>query len=164
MASYEWQVCIKVTFDKAIKTPSPSVAGWSVKSYQPTMSPGGALVETTHTIDRITKSEDEKTLYLWLDLDDRLLYPVGNVTVNFFGSLWGSDMGPVAPFSWPFAPLNIDPIFNPHDPEYIEITDYTLIGTLYAISRESYQSQWERITIVDVTLTKTLTHVDDLPE
>jgi len=138
------------------------VSGWAVTGNEPSMVLGGQNVESTYDVHRVTKTEDNLSVILWLDLYGRMLYPQGNVTVNFTGDLRGEGNVSVLPFEAAFAPINIDKMFNPNDIEKVEISALTSTATLTHIYYLSGNHGPEKVEIAAITPTATLTHIDDL--
>lgn len=101
------------------------VAGWMVTGQEYDKVPGGELQTATYGLRRVTRSEDELSVILWLKLDQRLLNPQGLVTVSYdkeTGNLIGAGNVPVDDFSISFTPTNITPIFNPQAQENISLS------------------------------------------
>jgi hypothetical protein len=144
MSIYDYTAAIKITFDKPIVN-TPEATGWLIQSYQPSMSPGGPLVLTTHTIKRMYKSEDNLSVTILITLATRMRYPIGEVTVTFTGTLIGPYNSPVAPFVRTFTPTGIAPVFNPHDPEYLQANSNVTVSVyevayIYAKTTDEYLS------------------------
>ncbi len=147
-----------------------NTAGWVVKGNEYPYIPEGqaALVETTYTVYRVTKSGDNMAIILWLDYNHRMKYPQGTVSVQYTpatgGNIMSSDGGVLAAFMETFTPANIVPIFNPNDIDNVEIAGITPTITLtqiyYTNTADQVQGQVELAT-VSVT-SAVLTHIDDL--
>lgn len=95
------------------------VQGWEVTAQEYNKIPGGESVLKTYTVRKVTRTPDNMAVILWLDLSNRLLLPIGQVTVSFSGTLVGSGGVTVDPFVLSFTPTQPLPIFNPNDQEYI---------------------------------------------
>ena len=136
------------------------VTGWSATGYEPSRSPEGSLIPTTYVIRKITKTDDDYAVILWLDLRGRLKHPQGLVTIAFNGSLAGPGNAMVAPFTLTFTPANIAPVFNPNGPERIGL-DVTFTAELKQVFYEYYQNGAENISLA-AAVTATLIHINDL--
>lgn len=97
-----------------------SVAGWTVTGSEYTYQPEGATVAGSYTVRKVTKSEDDMSVILWLDMFDRMRDPAGLVTVAYdklLGNLIGPYSAQVESFSVQFTPTNIVPYSNPNGRE-----------------------------------------------
>ena len=125
MSVYDWSASIKITFDKEIVTENITAAGFVVTGFEPSMSPGGALVPTTYSVKRVAKAEDGLSITIYLNLAGRMKYPQGLVTVAYtktLGNLAGRFSSLVEDFLISFTPTNITPIFNPQAQENISLS------------------------------------------
>lgn len=145
-----------------------NVAGWTVSGFEPFNSPEGVLVPTTYTVRKVTKADDDYSVILWLDLHNRMLHPQGLITVNFTGALVGPGMSFVAPFTVTFTPTNIDPVFNPNDPERMQIVSASptlnYIKVYYVYAQHDPSMDTESMTVLSAASTMVYTHVNDLPQ
>jgi hypothetical protein len=57
--------------------------GWTVTSQEYRHVPDGDLVAKTHTVRKVTRSEDMLSVTLWLDMYSRMKAPAGLVTVAY---------------------------------------------------------------------------------
>ncbi len=97
-----------------------STAGWTVTGYEHDCAPGGNLLAATYTVHKVTKTPDNLSVILWLDVFDRMRSPVGLVTVSYdktLGNLQGALLAAVNSFSLTFTPNNIVRYDNPNDAE-----------------------------------------------
>jgi hypothetical protein len=140
------------------------VAGWSVTADEPLYSPAGALGQVTYTIRKITKSGDNLTLTLWLDMMDRMRAPQGLVVVHY-DQLTGGLLGPgnmaVVSFDLSFTPDSLTPAPNPGPSEYLTAQAAVTVSCfdvtyLYVKAADEYITATADI---DVTVTK----VGELP-
>lgn len=139
------------------------VSGWAVSGYEPSMVPEGSLIATTYDVYRVTKTEDQLSIILWLDLFGRMKYPQNDITVQFTGDLRGEGNISVLPFTRTFIPTNITPVFNPNTVEKVEVANITNTPNLIHIYYTDAFNGAEKVEIANITSTATLTHVDDLP-
>lgn len=101
-----------------------SSAGWTVTGLVYPFIPGGAPTNHTFTVHKVTKSEDNLSVILWLDVADRMRNLAGPITVSYnqlLGNLRGAYDSVVASFSLEFEPGNITPLNNPHDEEHLSV-------------------------------------------
>ena len=137
--------------------------GWTVTSDEYTTEPNGEESITEHTVRRVSRSEDNKSLYVWLDIEDRLRYP-RSVTVNFSGSLSGPGGAQVEPFIETFTPVGITPIFNPNAPDHLTITsNFALSVKEVVYSSAKLDEPADQICILPASMALTITHVGTLP-
>ena len=165
MSVFEYSSCIKIDFDKAILTDvSTIIPSWQITGAEYTTEPMGEAIDKEYTIDKITKSEDNKSLYIWLDLGNRMKYP-RSVTVNFSGSLSGPGGAQVEPFIETFTPVGITPIFNPNAPDHLTITpNFALAVKEVVYSSAKLDEPADQICIYPANFTSILvTHVGTLP-
>lgn len=144
--------------------PVYSLNGFTVSGMQYATSPQGVAELNDFRIRKITKSLDEKSIYVWLWLDDRLKYPVDQINVSYdksVGNLSGAQSAQVDSFSLTFAPTNLTPFFNPHNAENIDVT-ITHKNELIHIFYEFYQAAEDGNISVAVTHANKIIHVDDL--
>lgn len=130
--------------------------GFTVTGMQYATSPQGVAELNDFRVRKITKSPDEKSIYVWLWLDDRLKYPVDQINVAYdksVGNLVGTQSAQVESFSLTFAPTNLTPFFHPHNAENIDVT-LSHENELIHIYYQYYQSAG------DETITTTLTHAN----
>lgn len=129
--------------------PSFPVAGWVITGYEPSMVPDGTLVPTTYTVKKVTKSEDNLSIIVWLKLSNRLLYPQGLITVQYIKSLGGL-AGPfsalIEDFTITFTPTNITPIFKPNDVENVSLV-VSGAAVIYNITYNFVQDPEENISL-----------------
>lgn len=139
--------------------------GFSISSNEYCTSPEGAATAGTYKIKRVTKSEDNLSVIVWLWIPDRLKYPAGDITVAYSkasGSLAGLGGSQVGSFSLTFTPTNITLVFNPSPAEKLSATltqDYDLIQIFYSF----YQDPLEALTAT-LTQTNQVIHVNDIPQ
>ena len=138
-------------------------SGWEVTGYELDMLPGGVAVPETYTVYRVTKTEDNMSVILWLELSDRMRYPQGEVSVRFFGDLRGPGSVSVSGFTESFTPVGITPLFNPNTVERVEISTISAVSALVSIVYSDTNPSVERVEIVSITVVATLTAVIDLP-
>lgn len=138
--------------------------GWTVTSQEYTTEPNGEESITEHTVRRVSRSEDNKSLYVWLDLEDRLRYP-RSVTVSFNGSMVGPGGAQVEPFTETFTPVGITPLFNPNAPDHLAILSPDITMAVKEIEYESYKldEPADQICILPPSMALTITHVGTLP-
>jgi len=140
------------------------VAGWSVTADEPLYSPAGALGQVTYTIRKITKSGDNLTLTLWLDMVDRMRAPQGLVVVHY-DQLTGGLLGPgnmaVESFDFPFSPSGLTPAPNPGPAEYLTARAGLTVSS-FEVTYLYYKSADEYITAT-AGMTVVVTKVGELP-
>lgn len=138
--------------------------GFTVTGMQYATSPQGVAELNDFRVRKITKSPDEKSIYVWLWLDDRLKYPVDQVTVAYdksLGNLAGAQSAQVESFSLTFAPTNLTPFFDPHNAENIDAI-ITHENELIHIFYEFYQADEDGNISVDITSANEIINVNDL--
>lgn len=139
------------------------VAGWTVTAQEYNRIPNGELTDITYLVRRVTKSEDNLSVFLWLDLPYRMKNPDGLVTVNYsksLGNLAGAYSAYVDDFQLQFTPSDITPVFNPNVVEHISAELYVETD-LIRIYYSSYQSDSEYIE-ASLSVATALIHVDDI--
>ena len=144
--------------------PVYSSNGFSVTGMQYPTSPQGVAELNDFRIRKITKSPDEKSIYVWLWLDDRLKYLVDQINVSYdksVGNLVGAQSAQVDSFSLTFAPTNLTPFFNPHNAENIDVL-MTHVNEIIHIFYEFYQSRDDENISVTMTSANKIIHIDDL--
>lgn len=144
--------------------PVYSSNGFTVTGMQYATSPQGVAELNDFQVRKITKSLDEKSVYVWLWLEDRLKYPVDQINVSYdksVGNLVGAQSAQVESFSLTFAPTNLTPFFNPHNAENIDVT-MTHENELIHIFYEFYQSGDDENISVTMTHANEVIHVNDL--
>jgi hypothetical protein len=161
MSIYDWTAAIKLTFDKPIAN-TPNLTGWTVEIYTPNWSPDGTLTWVTCTKKRIYKSVDRMSVTLLLTLPGRMKYPFTSCRVTFTGTLIGDDVGFVAPFVATFDPINIVPVFNPNNREYVSASTMISVHT-HEISFLSARSTHEYISASAYDINITVTNVGGIP-
>lgn len=137
---------------------------WEVMGYEPSMSPNpeGSLVPVTYKVYRVTKTEDNLSVILWLALANRLRYPQGEVAVKFSGDLRGPGNVSVNGFAQGFTPVSIEPLFNPHTLERVQISSVSVTANLLRVSyKDAYTT--ENVQVSSVSVTAVLTPVSQLP-
>lgn len=139
------------------------VSGWSVTAQEYDKIPGGVAGSVTYDIRRISKADDDYSIILWLKLKDRIAHPIGNVTVNFFGSMQGPGAASVAPFSLSFTPADTAPFFKPHDLGLLTFTPELTVTRLEITRISCQETDLDAITFTPV-MTIVRTHINDLPE
>lgn len=88
---------------------------------------------------------------------------VGEVTVQYIGTMLEGADGPVLGFRKKFMPEGLYMKPNPHDAEHIEIVSATQVGILTAVTYLAAQSQGEHLEICSAYITSAaLTHINDL--
>lgn len=184
MGIYDYRAAIKLDFDRPIITDplvvtgtesyvsvidgttktrnTYDVTGWLVTGYEPTMSPGGELVLTTYDILKITKTEDDLSIILWLDPRQSMMHPQGNISIQFNGTLLGVGNTPVASFLTAFKPANVVPLFKPNDPEYITISAGATV-TVFEVTYLTAQNGDEYLQAGVYAATIVITNVGGLP-
>ena len=138
--------------------------GFTVTGMQYATSPQGVAELNDFRVRKITKSPDEKSIYVWLWLDDRLKYPVDQINVAYdksVGNLVGAQSAQVDSFSLTFTPTNLTPFFNPHNAENIDVT-MTHENELIHIFYEIYQADEDGNISVAMTHANKIIHVNDL--
>jgi len=101
-----------------------STAGWTVTGAEYDMQPEGSAIAGAYTVRKVTKTPDNLSVILWLDMFDRMRDPALAVTVAYnklFGNLQGALSAVVESFELVFVPTNIVPISNPHDKENLSV-------------------------------------------
>ena len=137
--------------------------GFTVTGNQFETSPEGESIANQFDIKRVTKAENNMSVFVWLYLPDRMKYPDGQITVDYdksTGNLEGADSAQVDSFSLSFTPTNIVPFFNPSSAEHIDANlsqDVNLIEVLYS----AYQDEAERIEAT-ISQSNEVIHVDDI--
>jgi hypothetical protein len=80
------------------------------------------------------------------------------VTVDFSGSLMGLGGSSVEPFTETFTPVNITPIFNPNDPEYLTVKVPSIAMQVKEVQYVSAKNADEYLTAkvsgIDILVTK----------
>ena len=145
-------------------TPTYDSTGWAVSGYEYDKIPNGELVPANYAI-KLTKTDSDYAIVIWLKLANRMKYPMGDITVTFTGTLNGLGNTVVAPFVLSFSPSSISPVFNPNHVPCLEVMDVSGQATLMQIYYEDYQSEEFDIMIevADVSLASAmLTHIDDI--
>ena len=136
---------------------SKQYVGWNVYGSQYNTEPSGELLTEPYQIVKITKSADNLSLFLWLHEQARMKHPI-TVTVDFSGSLMGLGGSSVEPFIETFTPVNITPIFNPNDPEYLTMKVPSITMQVKEVIYSSAQSGDEYLTAkvsgIDILVTK----------
>jgi len=141
--TYTW--VYELQFYKTL--PSFPTAGWVITGYEPSMVPDGTLVPTTYTVKKVTKSEDNLSIIVWLKLSNRMFYPQGLVTVQYIkalGGLAGPFNAMIEDFSITFTPSNITPIFKPNDFENVSLV-VSGAAVIYNITYNFVQDPEENI-------------------
>ena len=144
--------------------PIYSSNGFTVTGMQYRESPQGVAELNDFRVRKITKSPDEKSVFVWLWLDDRLKYPVDQINVAYdksVGNLAGAQSAQVDSFSLTFAPTNLTPFFNPHNAENIDVA-ITHENELIHIFYEFYQADEDGNISVAMTHANEIIHVNDL--
>jgi len=144
--------------------PVYSANGFTVTGMQYATSPQGVAELNDFRIRKITKSPDEKSIFVWLWLDDRLKYPVDQINVAYdksVGNLVGEQSAQVDSFSLTFSPTNLTPFFNPHNAENIDVS-LTHENELIHIFYEFYQAGEDENISVAMTHANEIIHVNDL--
>lgn len=108
-------------------------AGWTVTGFEYNRVPNGELIPVSYTVRRVTKSEDNLSIILWLDLKGRMKAPIGDITVSYnktLGNLIGPYNALVESFSMVFTPQNIVPIYlQPHSIENLSASAALTLAT-----------------------------------
>ena len=135
--------------------------GWEVSALEPDKSPGGSVSKKVYLIRKITKSEDGRSVFIWLDLPGRIKYPISNITVKFTGTLVGLGNVNVKPFEVTFAPTSSAKIFNPHNVENLTVNTKAMLSCFEVIYRYSQQGIENIATQASATVV--VTKVGSLP-
>lgn len=136
--------------------------GFTVAGLQYETSPDGSAEAHNFTIRKVEKTEDNLSIIIWLDLLDRLKYPVSSITVSYdqaIGNLSGALSAQVESFSGIFTPGNLTKMFNPNLPEKIDLqlsSTITLMKIYYMYYKE------EEFISVSLSSSHTIIHVDDI--
>lgn len=136
--------------------------GWDIYANEPSMSPEGVVAVNHFTIKKITYGDTHYEVIAWLKMNDRMKYPIGDVTVDFSGTLIGAGPSYVQPFVETFTPSNITIIFNPNDVENVE-AELAVESETILVYYESYQSDDENVE-VDLSVESFTYHKDHIPE
>ena len=136
------------------------IAGWEVTGEEPDMSPAGVAQAVSYIVRSVTRDVDNMSVFLWLDLNNRMRYPQGPVNVKFTGSLVSLGYANVEPFERSFTPTNITKIFHPNDPENLTSSVVMTLGVIEV----SYQyGKLEESVTVTTGASITATNVSGLP-
>lgn len=144
--------------------PVYSSNGFAVTGMQYATSPQGVAELNDFRIRKITKSPDEKSVYVWLWLENRLKYPVDQINVAYdksVGNLAGAQSAQVESFSLAFAPTNLTSFFNPHNAENIDVT-LSHENELIHIYYQFYQSAGDETITTELTHANRVIHVNDI--
>lgn len=136
--------------------------GWAISAYEPLTSPGGPIILTNYKVLKITKSEDNMSIVVWIDPRNTIRYPQGSINILFTGQLFGSGNVSVVPFSINFVPSNIVPVFRPHDPENISIAPLATLICFEVIYKYSKNGD-EYLTASGYAATIVITNVGGVP-
>jgi len=143
--------------------PVYNLSGWSVTGQEYTWQPGGNLSAKNYVVSRVTKTEDNLGVIVWLTGAGRLLDPDGLVTVNYvkaLGNLAGAYSSQVEDFSITFTPTNLTVLFPPNAPEYINLT---LSGELHGHSLAYVYGQNKEYVDMTISATATLCDTNGIP-
>lgn len=143
--------------------PTYETAGWTVAAKEYNRIPNGELTDITYLVRRVTKSEDNLSVFLWLNLPNRMKNPYGLVTVSYskqLGNLAGAYSAYVDDFLLQFTPVNITPIFNPNVVEHIS-AELSIETDMVRIYYSSYQSDNEHLE-ASLSVATALIHVNDI--
>lgn len=138
---------------------------WRVYADEPAYTPDGPGVQNEYTVRRVTKSENNLSLFLWLSLSDRMLYPLGQVNVEYIkaiGNLRSSDYGRIDDFAVSFSASNLTILPKPRAVDYLTMSPAAQI-TSVAVIRSSYKSSIENIQLVPSAVVLPI-HINDLEE
>lgn len=136
--------------------------GFTVSSDTYDKSPEGELISKQYTIKRVTKSEDNLSLFIWLYIPDRLRYLASQLTVAYnkaIGSFMGAESMQVDNFSLSFAPVNVRTEPTPNEPIHLD-ADIAAVSEairIYYRDRATDESIEGTITVVSQII-----HVDDI--
>jgi len=157
-----YYTCSELTFWGTRNT--YNVAAWTVTGTERNMAPNGTTREETYTVRKVTKSTDNMSVILWLDMFDRMRSPSSDITVTYnklLGNLADDDNQAVDNFSISFEPVNILPYNNPHLFENLS----ALASMTVAVNEVTYlytKSQDDHIS-AQVGMTVVVTNVGGLP-
>lgn len=143
-----------------------STSGFLVSGNRYAMSPEGASESHNYIIKRITKTEDNLSVIIWLALTDRLKYPDGYLTVSYdktSGNLVGTGSAQVESFSLSFLPEDFTILFNPHDLEKIALS-LTQENEIIRIYYSSFQMGTNETITASLSQANEIIHVDDLEQ
>ena len=135
--------------------------GWEVYAQESDMSPEGTLSKTVYTVRKVTRSEDNFSIFLWLDLFGRMKNPQGNVTVKFTGSLIGLGYANVAPFQLTFTPTEMSRVFCPLDRENLTASTQMTCSTFDVTYRYNKNPDENLTALTNMSIV--ITNVGGLP-
>lgn len=135
--------------------------GWEVSAQESAMSPEGIIAKRIYEVRKVSRSEDGLSIYLWLDLDGRILNPLSDITVKFSGSLIGPGYANVAPFELSFSPTELTRVFNPHDRENLTMLSVMSLSTFDVTYR--YNKHTDEYLTASAAMTVLATNVGGLP-
>ena len=128
-------------------------------------SPEGESAPHSFTIRRVTKTEDNLSIIIWLEITDRLKYPVSTITVSYdkaTGNLLGALNAQVDSFSESFTPQNVTLLFSPSNADHISLgltQDLDLMEIFYSF----FQKSDEAVT-VGLSQSNEIIHIDDIEQ
>jgi len=157
-----YYTCSELTFWGTRNT--YNVAAWTVTGTERNMVPNGTTRAETYTVRKVTKSPDNLSVILWLDMFDRMRSPATDVTVVYnklLGNLVDEDNQAVESFTISFAPSKIVQYNNPHCIENLSALANMTV-TVNEVTYRNTKSQDDHIS-AQAAMTIVVTNVGGLP-
>lgn len=142
-----------------------NVSGWTVSADKRPRMPDCNATPGTYTVRKVTKTPDNLSVILWLELTDRMRsIGSGDITITYnkiLGNLIGPYNAAVEDFTVHATPMMmVQP--NPHDSEYVSALMSTTVA-VYDVTYYYARSTHEYVSANIDTPTVTVTNVGGLP-
>ena len=128
----------------------------------PEYSPGGKTSSHICPVIAVEHSDDANTIILRFadGMESSIRNAVGEVSIQYTGTMLVGEKGPVLGFLHTFTPVGLYMKPNPHDPEHIEIRSASIASKLTHVEYLSASAPGEHVTIIGASKTGVLTHID----
>lgn len=148
-----------------VNVPAESAEKFIVTINYPEYSPGGAtspLICPVTSVEQSSESSDTILLHFQDGMETSIRNAVGEVTVQYIGTMITGEQGPVLGFLKRFTPEGLSMKPNPNGPEHIHVSAVECTSVLVPITYLNAQAQYEHVSVSSIGYGATLTHIDDL--
>lgn len=156
------KIAIRFT-ESLVSVPDESASKFRVTIMEPEYVPNGALSPSIKDVKSI-EAYDDCTIVLIFEegMFTSVRNAVGEISVQYIGTLLEGEDGPVLGFLKRFSPVGLYMKPNPNDAEHIEVSEVIANTSLIKIDYSSAYAPFEHLNVLDADSKGTVTHIDNL--